>query len=354
MASLTVSAAEKKRHELQKKLKERKGDDVPSLTSEEITALTTERLEQIKTEEARLEKKGPWDENTKSFKAAIGDDSVKAAPIKLCKAVNLDTEGSMNNAEKAKLAAMVGNAHAQSMKAYSNQEGVTTTITEAETNAQTTLVFNGCCDSKYTLESYAAKIFVQNCENVEITFAPSSKVLTETLEVHRCVSMNLVIKSRIGTLQIDQSSDCNATFDSMENFGNPSMIRKGREFGKDGRVVWAGCENLTVSIGEDKVHCDFETERKVDATVNEERTQFKVSYDSLGVLRSEKVVRLRNGFPSTKREDDEHDRREEEALQGLAQRMGVTLNKKDVCKKCKPNDPCPCGSGKKFKKCCWN
>lgn len=107
MASLTVSAAEKKRHELQKKLKERKGDDVPSLTSEEITALTTERLEQIKTEEARLEKKGPWDENTKSFKAAIGDDSVKAAPIKLCKAVNLETEGSMNNAEKAKLAAMV-------------------------------------------------------------------------------------------------------------------------------------------------------------------------------------------------------------------------------------------------------
>lgn len=107
MASLTVTAAEKKRHELQKKLKERQGDDVPTLTSEEITALTSERLNQIKSEEARLEKKGSWDENTKSFKGAIGDDSVKAAPIKLCKAANMETEGSMNNAEKAKLAAMV-------------------------------------------------------------------------------------------------------------------------------------------------------------------------------------------------------------------------------------------------------
>ncbi|GMH93268.1 hypothetical protein TL16_g12583 [Triparma laevis f. inornata] len=354
MASLTVTAAEKKRHELQKKLKERQGDDVPTLTSEDITALTSERLNQIKSEEARLEKKGPWDENTKSFKGAIGDDSVKATPIKLCKAANMETEGSMNNAEKAKLAAMVGNAHAQSMKAYSNQEGVTTTITETSTNAQTTLVFNACCDSKYTLESYVAKIFVQNCENVEITLAPSSKVLTETVEVHRCVSTNLVMKSRVSTLQIDQSSDCKLNFEKVENFGNPSMIRKGREFGKDGRVVWAGCENLNVIIGEDKVTADFETEKATDATCNEERTQFKVSYDSLGVIRSEKVVRLRNGFPSTKREDDEHDRREEEALQGLAERMGVTLNRKEenVGKKCKPNELCHCGSGKKFKKCC--
>lgn len=44
----------------------------------------------------------------------------------------------------------------------------------------------------------------------------------------------------------------------------------------------------------------------------------------------------------------------EAALQGLAERMGVTLSRKEdkIGKKCKPNDPCPCGSGKKFKKCC--
>ena len=132
------------------------------------------------------------------------------------------------------------------------------------------------------------------------------------------------------------------------------MIRKGREFGKDGRVVWAGCENLVIKIGEDKVVGDFETEKLDDSTINSERTQFKVSYDARGVLRSEKVIRLRNGFPSTKREDDEHDRREEQALQGLAEKMGITLNRKEdkIGRKCKPNDLCHCGSGKKFKKCC--
>jgi hypothetical protein len=145
-------------------------------------------------------------------------------------------------------------------------------------------------------------------------------------------------------------------YESKEVFGNPTMVRKGREFGNDGRVVWAGCENLQVSIGEDKVLCDLETERKEDATVNEERTQFKVGFDAKGTLRSEKVVRLENGFPSTKREDDEHARREEEALQGLADRMGITMNRKaeNIGTKQKPNDPCACGSGRKFKKCCFN
>jgi len=260
----------------------------------------------------------------------------------------------MSDSEKAKLSAMIGSAHAQSMKAYSNQSDVNSDITEAECSAQTTLVFNGCSDSNYTLKAYAAKIFIQNCENVSITLSSKSKVLTETVEVHRCVETKLSISSRIGTLQMDQCIDCEANFSSNEVFGNPSMIRKGREFGKDGRVVWAGCENLVVNIGKDKIVGDFETEKKSDLTINSERTQFKVSYDARSILRSEKVIRLRNGFPSTKREDNDHDRREEAALQGLAERMGVTLNRKEdtVGKKFKPNEPCPCGSGKKYKKCC--
>ena len=41
-------------------------------------------------------------------------------------------------------------------------------------------------------------------------------------------------------------------------------------------------------------------------------------------------------------------------MQGLAQRMGITINRKEdaIGKKVKPNEPCPCGSGKKYKKCC--
>ena len=110
----------------------------------------------------------------------------------------------MSDGEKAKLSAMIGSAHAQSMKAYSNQSGVTCDITEAECNAQTTLVFNGCSDSTYILKTYSAKIFIQNCENTSITIAPEAKVLTETVEVHRCIETKLAVSSRVGTLQIDQ------------------------------------------------------------------------------------------------------------------------------------------------------
>jgi len=107
MASLTVSAAEKKRFELQQRLKEKQGAN-PALSTEEITALTTERLEQLKTEEQRIkEKDKTWDPKAKVFKAAVGDDTTNNAPIKVCKTVNMETEGSLNPAEKAKLAAMV-------------------------------------------------------------------------------------------------------------------------------------------------------------------------------------------------------------------------------------------------------
>ena len=104
---MVVSAAEKKRFELQQKLKEKEGEN-PALSTEEITALTTERLKQLKTEEQRIkEKNKTWDPQAKVFKAAVGDDTTKNAPIKVCKTVNMETEGSLNPAEKAKLAAMV-------------------------------------------------------------------------------------------------------------------------------------------------------------------------------------------------------------------------------------------------------
>lgn len=68
----------------------------------------------------------------------------------------------------------------------------------------------------------------------------------------------------------------------------------------------------------------------------------------------DKVIRLKNGFPSTKREDDEHVRREEQKLENLASRIGVTLHRKEdgIGSKIKPNEKCSCGSGKKYKKCC--
>jgi preprotein translocase subunit SecA len=36
----------------------------------------------------------------------------------------------------------------------------------------------------------------------------------------------------------------------------------------------------------------------------------------------------------------------------MAKEMGVTIKPKKGGIKVKPNEPCPCGSGKKVKKCC--
>merc|ERR1719253_1395220 len=104
------------------------------------------------------------------------------------------------------------------------------------------------------------------------------------------------------------------------------------------------------------MNCDFGLTQKLDPTINIERTQFKVWLNSLGKLTCDKVIRLKNGFPSTKREDDEHISREEGKLDDLAKRMGVTVARKadSIGARVKPNEPCPCGSGQKYKKCCQN
>jgi hypothetical protein len=54
-------------------------------------------------------------------------------------------------------------------------------------------------------------------------------------------------------------------------------------------LIWAGCEDLRLRIASDVLICDYNLEASMDATLNKERSQFKVHYDSLGVLCSEKV-----------------------------------------------------------------
>ena len=66
----------------------------------------------------------------------------------------------------------------------------------------------------------------------------------------------------------------------------------------------------------------------------------------------EKIIRLKNGYPTTKAEDDEFQRKHEQTLTVMADRMGITIHKKGDRLKIKPNAPCPCGSKKKYKKCC--
>lgn len=66
-----------------------------------------------------------------------------------------------------------------------------------------------------------------------------------------------------------------------------------------------------------------------------------------------RVFSIDNGFPTTKLEQDEFNRRHEQQLQDLSDRMGITIGKKKSEEpKVGRNDPCHCGTGKKYKKCC--
>lgn len=76
-----------------------------------------------------------------------------------------------------------------------------------------------------------------------------------------------------------------------------------------------------------------------------------------GKLKTEKVVRLDNGFPTTQREKNAFDARQEENMRKLSQEMFGDIKlqlprKPREGPKVGRNDKCPCESGKKYKSCC--
>lgn len=76
-----------------------------------------------------------------------------------------------------------------------------------------------------------------------------------------------------------------------------------------------------------------------------------------GKLKTEKVVRLDNGYPTTQREKNDFDARQEANMRKLAGEMFGDINmtvprKKKEGPKVGRNDKCPCNSSKKYKACC--
>lgn len=65
------------------------------------------------------------------------------------------------------------------------------------------------------------------------------------------------------------------------------------------------------------------------------------------------MIRLDNGFPTTKREKDAFEAKQEANMKILAQNLGIVIpKKKKEGPKLGRNDSCDCGSGRKYKKCC--
>jgi len=284
--NLEATRALRKKVELQQKLKARREADAPPLTAEDEAAAKARTAELASEAIKVIEEANQPKPESLAPKVKIGDKMM------------VTSEGTMSKDESTRLQAAVGAGKSSKLKAF------------------------------YQLE---------NQEPREIT---ESDVADD--EVDACERMNLVVNTKIGTLQVERCSKMAVVVPERENFS--------------GFLIWAGCFMLRVQVADLVMSCDFGLTQKLDPTINQERTQFKVWLNALGKLCCDKVIRLKNGFPTTKREDDEHTRREEQKLDDLAKRMGITIHRKEdaIGGRVKPNEPCPCGSGQKFKKCCQN
>jgi hypothetical protein len=253
------------------------------------------------------------------------------------KDLTVSTEKELTRDEQLRIQSKVGAGKAAKVKAVVGCEGADQTFDETNLHDDQVIVFTDCKASTFRVTSHCVKIFIERCHGC--TFRFEGRIITSTIEVDRCEECNVLCSTKVGTLQCEQSKRMNLVYAAKELLGK-------------GWIVWAGCFMLRVQVGEDLMRCDFGLTKSVDSTVNVERTQFKISYDSLGKLVCDKIIRLANGYPTTRAEDEEHTRRKEEKLKMMADRMGITIHRKGGKIKVKPNAPCPCGSGKKFKKCC--
>eukprot|EP00611_Tribonema_gayanum_P003407 TRINITY_DN1264_c0_g1_i4.p1 TRINITY_DN1264_c0_g1~~TRINITY_DN1264_c0_g1_i4.p1 ORF type:complete len:397 (+),score=141.03 TRINITY_DN1264_c0_g1_i4:180-1370(+) len=288
-------------------------------------------IQRIEEEQRRVAEKAAKGDKavTQDMLRAAGEASQKVCNVGKVSVHTQDGSADLSPQERARLSAAIGNGKAQNVRCWTNARGQALTIDEGVVDplegATAALVFSGCAGCTYTVATTCAKIFLRHCVDFEIVLAEGSRVLTQTLEAERCERTKIRVSTRVCTLQIEQCKSVIVDVTKREHFGNTTMMHKGRDFGNDGFLIWAGCDDLRLRIGADVLICDYSLEERLDRTVNRERSQFKVGYSSLGVLISEKVTRLRNGFPSTQREEDEFDRRENELMQGLAQRMGVAI-----------------------------
>lgn len=326
--NLEQTRALRKKVELQQKLKAKKDALKAPLTEEEEAAAKAKVAEHAAEAVKRIEEANREKVETNEPKVKLGGKNI------------VTSEGNMNPEESKRLQAAVGTGKSSKCKAFFQLEDQNREIDESEVAVDEVISFSGCKNCQYTISARCVKIFVDHCENVILHL--NGNVITHTVEVDACEKMNIVINTKIGTLQVERCKMTNILVPDKEHFS--------------GFMIWAGCFMLRLQVEESVMSCDFGLTQKLDPTINIERTQFKVWMNPAGKLSCDKVVRLANGFPTTKREDDEHTRREEEKLGELAKRMGITVHRKEdaIGGRVKPNEPCPCGSGQKFKKCCQN
>jgi len=267
---------------------------------------------------------------------------------------------------KKKLQALVGTGRATGMHALIGLRNETRTLVQEGIDSKATIVVQNCEHCKFEIACLCTKIFMMSSADVEISIPREGKVVSATFEAYTCRQINVRTDTPLMTVQLDACTDFNMEFLHRECYR---------------MVVWAGCENVSVSVkhatlaaadaaatsvakknpaaADDSAEWSVKTGmtemRKEFANLRADIDQFKIHFVGDRLL-NERVVRLNNGFPTTQREADDYDRRQEINMQKLADSMGITVKRKQRDPnqvRVKRNALCPCGSGKKAKNCCY-
>jgi len=204
-----------------------------------------------------------------------------------------------------------------------------------------TVYFKNCRDSEYTINHRITKLLIEDCHNTTITI--NRNILTSTMEVWRCENLVLQVNDHVKTLQLDLMKGVKVHYQSKNHMQN---------------VIWQHVEDFELVFGDDpesSCKTGFAQMKETHPDSDIKIDQFITRFLENGVSH-ERGVRLKNGFLSTEREAADWDRRNEAArdryMTNFMKEGGIHLNKADVSKKIPRNNPCPCGSKHKYKKCC--
>eukprot|EP00457_Paulinella_chromatophora_P009185 gb/GEZN01009241.1/.p1 GENE.gb/GEZN01009241.1/~~gb/GEZN01009241.1/.p1 ORF type:complete len:302 (+),score=55.17 gb/GEZN01009241.1/:36-941(+) len=199
-----------------------------------------------------------------------------------------------------------------------------------------------CKKGNYTFNRRTTKFFIENCEDVTVTV--NQNVLTNTIEAWKGGGLTLNVNTDCKTLQLDMLKKVAVTFKQHEHMG--CIVWNQLE---DFAVQFADRKDQSVSSGLEEAKKKWQDSNEVD--------QFIIRFHD-GKCLEERCIRLKNGHLSTEREAIDWDKRNTTARQKYMDQFmkeaGIHLNKSEGKAKLKPNDPCSCNSGKKYKKCCMN
>jgi len=222
-------------------------------------------------------------------------------------------------------------------------------FTDKDVESTETLFFKSCENCKFVVAAMSTKICIEKCKGCSFIF--NGKVITQVQELWNNINVNVFNNTVIKTVQVDLCNGAVICFNKTDSFN---------------RVVWAATEKLKIHFKDKEaahhvVDTGITEMKKLNPTINEKVDQFIVRLIKNKVtekvdLRNELIIRLDNGFPTTEREEREFQRRQEANLQKLTNELlGKNIHlgrRKDIGPKIRRNDPCKCGSKKKYKNCC--